>query len=137
MPAQVQQPLRLGAIKKCKRSTAVSCQADLAISLAPVADKLLRPVRSDRQEHQDEMQDESDPTRFLKPFTSAGLQAGPVSGKAGDLIVFDTALFHCGCPALAPFGGKLLRAVCIMSMVPVSISLSSLDNCLPTRLVIR
>ncbi len=65
------------------------------------------------------MKDESDPARFLKPFSAAGLQAGPVSGKAGDLIVFDTALFHCGCPALSPFGGTLLRAVCIMSMAPV------------------
>eukprot|EP01044_Picomonas_judraskeda_P035283 COSAG03_NODE_15019_length_443_cov_3.526163_1_plen_65_part_10 len=41
------------------------------------------------------------------------------AGKAGDLIVFDTALFHCGCPALSPYGGELLRAVCIMSMAPV------------------
>lgn len=86
-------------------------------------------INSDRQEHQEEMQDESDPARFLKPFTAAGLQAGPVSGKAGDLIVFDTALYHCGCPALSPFGSKLLRAVCIMSMAPVRF----LFQIIPTR----
>lgn len=77
-------------------------------------------THADRQEHQDEIQNGSDPARFLKPFTAAGLQAGPVAGKAGDLIVFDTALYHCGCPALSPYGSKLLRAVCIMSMAPVS-----------------
>ena len=92
--------------------------------LAAVANGAPTLVTADRQEHQEEMKDESDPARFLRPFTENGLQAGPVSGKAGDLIVFDTALFHCGCPALSPFGGRLLRAVCIMSMAPVRFSLS-------------
>ena len=49
-----------------------------------------------------------------------GLSAGPVNAKAGDLILFDTATFHAACPATDPGvdSTELLRAICIMSMVP-------------------
>ena len=79
-----------------------------------------------RQEHKQQMEeDEEDEARFLKPFTECGLTAGPIKGTAGDLILFDTALFHGYCPALAPTlgsapegSGGLLRTACIMSMAP-------------------
>lgn len=76
-----------------------------------------------RQEHADQLAEESDPTRFLRPFTECGLAPGPISAQAGDLCIFDTALFHCGCPASdmsspAPGAHGLLRAVTIMSMAP-------------------
>ena len=79
-----------------------------------------------RQEHKQQMEeDEEDEARFLKPFTECGLTAGPIKGTAGDLILFDTGLFHGYCPALAPTlgsapegSGGLLRTACIMSMAP-------------------
>ena len=98
-----------------------------ATAIAPGSHKKekVQFINKYRQEHQEEMQDESDDARFVRPFTECGLTPGPVNGKAGDLIIFDTSLFHCGCPALSPHVASapeasegLLRAVCIMSMAP-------------------
>ena len=82
-------------------------------------------INTYRREHQDELQDETDPARFLRPFTECGLVAGPVVGKAGDLLLFNTALYHGFGPPLAPYmasapadSGGLLRCACIMSMAP-------------------
>ena len=36
----------------------------------------------------------TDPNRFKDPFTSLGLTPAPVSLKAGELLIFNTALFH-------------------------------------------
>eukprot|EP01052_Picozoa_sp_SAG31_P000063 SAG31_NODE_2_length_46263_cov_45.908043_33_plen_232_part_00 len=64
--------------------------------------------------------DVDDVNRHLRPFWNLGLRPGPVSCRAGELCIFDTAMFHSACPATEPgsSGNELLRAICIMSMVP-------------------
>eukprot|EP01052_Picozoa_sp_SAG31_P049688 SAG31_NODE_10996_length_1075_cov_0.922131_3_plen_178_part_01 len=92
------------------------------------------------------------PEEDLESFTEHGLQPAIVNGTAGGkrscltrdpypshrslrqprarltirLILFDTALFHAGCPAEDPTGAgprshgpeHLLRAICVMAMAP-------------------
>ena len=71
-----------------------------------------------RANNQEALADMSDPDRHLKPFWALGIQPGPIQVRAGDLCIFDTALFHSACPATDPYGDELLRAICIMSMAP-------------------
>jgi hypothetical protein len=71
-----------------------------------------------RANNQEALADTSDPDRHLKPFWALGIQPGPIQVRAGDLCIFDTALFHSACPATDPYGDELLRAICIMSMAP-------------------
>lgn len=60
----------------------------------------------------------------LDAFTAFGLTPAILNCKAGDLCLFDTALYHCGCDAADPTGAtgngpdQLLRAICICSMSP-------------------
>ena len=100
---------------------------DAATAIAPGSHKQDKVafINAYRQEHQQEMQDETDPGRYLRPFSRAGLAAGPIVAKAGELVLFDTALFHGYCPPMAPYidsapisSGGLLRCACIMSMAP-------------------
>lgn len=66
------------------------------------------------------------PEEDLLSFTENGMTPGIVNGTAGDLILFDTALFHTGCPAEDPSGtgprssgaDQILRAICVLSMAP-------------------
>jgi hypothetical protein len=68
----------------------------------------------------------SGPEEDLESFTDNGLTPAIVNGTAGDLILFDTALFHTGCPAEDPTGAgprshgadHILRAIFILSMAP-------------------
>ena len=69
-----------------------------------------------RQEHKEQLRDASDPHRHLRPFWDLGIRPGPVNARAGELCIFDTAMYHSACPATEPFGNELLRAICIMSM---------------------
>ena len=66
------------------------------------------------------------PAEDLESFTENGLTPAIVNGTAGDLILFDTALFHTGCPAEDPSGAGSrshgadhpLRSICVLSMAP-------------------
>jgi hypothetical protein len=58
---------------------------------------------------------------FFEPFTELGLTPGVVDARAGDLIIFDTALYHGCCNAEEPFGTDILRTIFIQSMVPVEL----------------
>ena len=66
------------------------------------------------------------PEEDLAAFTEQGLEPAIVNGTAGDLILFDTALYHTGCPAEDPSGtgprsrgaDHILRAIFILSMAP-------------------
>jgi hypothetical protein len=77
-------------------------------------------INAFREKHLSWFEETSDPDRFIRPFHELGLTAGPVSARAGDLLLFDTATFHAACPATDPGAEstELLRAICIMSMVP-------------------
>jgi hypothetical protein len=46
----------------------------------------------------------SKPGDFHEPFTSIGLVPSVTSVKAGDMVIFDTALYHSGCPSEDPSG---------------------------------
>lgn len=60
------------------------------------------------------------PGDFHQPFTSIGLVPSVTNIQAGDMVIFDTALYHSGCPAEDPTGvtghgpEHLLRAIFIM-----------------------
>jgi hypothetical protein len=64
------------------------------------------------------------PEEFLEPFTAQGLQPVVLNNKAGDLVLFDTGMYHAGCHAEDPTGmsnggpAELLRVICILSMAP-------------------
>lgn len=64
------------------------------------------------------------PGDFHEPFTSVGLVPSVTNVKAGDMVIFDTALYHSGCPSEDPSGttghgtDHLLRAIFIMGMTP-------------------
>ena len=99
----------------------------LATAIAPGSHKedKVQAINSYRKEHAEQMKDATDPARFLRPFAEAGLPAGPLLGRAGDLVLFDTATFHGFCPGLAPSiasapagSDGILRCACIMSMAP-------------------
>ena len=77
-------------------------------------------INAFREKHLSWFEETSDPDRFIRPFHELGLTAGPVSARAGDLLLFDTDTFHAACPATDPGAEstELLRAICIMSMVP-------------------
>ena len=100
---------------------------DAATAIAPGSHKRdkVEFINAYREEHQQEMQVETDPARYLRPFSECGLTVGPVVAKAGELVLFDTAMFHGYCPPMAPYigsapvgSGGLLRCACIMSMAP-------------------
>ena len=61
-----------------------------------------------------------DPGEDTAQFLSLGLTPSVTSVKAGDMVIFDTALFHSGCAAEDPTGAAglgsnhLLRAIYIM-----------------------
>ena len=77
-------------------------------------------INAFREKHMSCFEEACDPDRFIRPFHELGLTAGPVNARAGDLLLFDTATFHAACPATDPGAEskELLRAICIMSMVP-------------------
>ena len=58
--------------------------------------------------------------QFFEPFTELGLEPGIIRAKAGDLVIFDTGLYHGCCNAEDPSGDALLRTIFIQSMVPVA-----------------
>ena len=65
-----------------------------------------------------------EPDEDSEQFTSLGLTPCVTNVKAGDMMIFDTALFHAGCAAADPTGAtgngtdQLLRAIYIMGMTP-------------------
>jgi hypothetical protein len=73
---------------------------------------------------------EGEPDEDAEQFTSLGLTPCVTNVKAGDMVIFDTALFHAGCAAADPTGvtgngtDQLLRAVYIMGMTPTRLKTS-------------
>ena len=60
---------------------------------------------------------------YVEQYTSIGLQPAILNVKAGDLVFFDTALYHGVCHAEDPVANgpnELLRAIFIQSMVPAA-----------------
>ena len=58
---------------------------------------------------------------YVEQYTSIGLQPAILNVEAGDLVFFDTALYHGVCHAEDPVANgpnELLRAIFIQSMVP-------------------
>ncbi len=64
------------------------------------------------------------PEEDVEQYTSLGLTPRVTNVRAGDMVIFDTALFHAGCAAADPSGAsgngtdQLLRAIYIMGMTP-------------------
>ena len=60
----------------------------------------------------------------MEQYTSIGLTPCVTNVIAGDLVLFDTAMYHAGCAAEDPSGlsshgpDHLLRAIMILSMAP-------------------
>gem|GEM_PF-2012434 len=73
---------------------------------------------------------EGEPDEDAEQFTSLGLTPCVTNVKAGDMVIFDTALFHAGCAAADPTGvtgngtDQLLRAIYIMGMTPTRLKTS-------------
>ena len=68
-----------------------------------------------------ESMEDDEQRNFTDAYTAIGLQPGILNAKAGDLIFFDTALYHGVCHAEDPVANgpnELLRAIFIQSMVP-------------------
>ena len=69
-------------------------------------------------------QGEGRPEEAMEQYTSIGLSPCVTNVIAGDLVLFDTAMYHAGCPAEDPSGlsshgpDHLLRAIMILSMAP-------------------
>ena len=69
-------------------------------------------------------QGDGKPEEDLEQYTKIGLTPCVTNITAGDLVMFDTGMFHEGCPAEDPTGmsshgpNHLLRAICILSMAP-------------------
>lgn len=67
---------------------------------------------------------EGKPDEDVAQYTELGLTPYVTNIKAGDMVIFDTALFHAGCAAADPTGAtgngsdQLLRAIYIMGMTP-------------------
>ena len=59
-----------------------------------------------------------DPYRYHRVFTECGLTPSPVKLEGGDIMIINTKLFHCGCPALNMNTDHLLRVLSVISMVP-------------------
>jgi hypothetical protein len=67
------------------------------MAACPGSHHKVQEINSYRRNHQEDMKDESDSARFLKPFTSCGLTAGPVNAAMGlNDIFLQAALFHNG-----------------------------------------
>lgn len=64
------------------------------------------------------------PNEDVEQYTALGLTPCVTNIRAGDMVIFDTALFHAGCAASDPSGAsgngtdQLLRAIYIMGMTP-------------------
>ncbi len=64
------------------------------------------------------------PDEDVEQYTALGLTPSVSNVRAGDMVIFDTALYHSGCAAADPTGAtgngtnQLLRAIYIMGMTP-------------------
>tara|TARA_B100000676_G_scaffold307134_1_gene364892 strand:- start:135 stop:1067 length:933 start_codon:yes stop_codon:yes gene_type:complete len=64
------------------------------------------------------------PNEDVSQYSELGLTPCVTNVRAGDMVIFDTALFHSGCAAADPTGATghgtdhLLRAIYIMGMTP-------------------
>ncbi|MDA1298872.1 MAG: phytanoyl-CoA dioxygenase family protein [Proteobacteria bacterium] len=64
------------------------------------------------------------PDEDVEQYTDLGLTPWVTNIRAGDMVIFDTALYHAGCAAADPTGAsgngtdQLLRAIYIMGMTP-------------------
>ena len=67
---------------------------------------------------------EGKPDEDVEQYTALGLTPCVTNVRAGDMVIFDTALYHSGCAAADPTGAsgngtdQLLRAIYIMGMTP-------------------
>ena len=67
---------------------------------------------------------QGEPDEDVEQYTALGLTPAVTNIRAGDMVIFDTALFHAGCAAADPTGAsgngtdQLLRAIYIMGMTP-------------------
>ena len=69
-------------------------------------------------ENKDTLINSIDPYRYHRIFTECGLIPSPVKLQGGDIMIINTKLFHCGCPALNMNNNNLLRVLSVVSMVP-------------------
>ncbi|MEM7366608.1 MAG: phytanoyl-CoA dioxygenase family protein, partial [Pseudomonadota bacterium] len=82
------------------------------------------PVRSKKWWLNRKWIGEGKPDEDVEQYTALGLTPSVTNIKAGDMVIFDTALFHAGCAAADPTGAtgngtdQLLRAIYIMGMTP-------------------
>ena len=82
------------------------------------------PVRSKKWWLNRKWIGEGKPDEDVAQYTELGLTPYVTNIKAGDMVIFDTALFHAGCAAADPTGAtgngsdQLLRAIYIMGMTP-------------------
>ena len=86
----------------------------------PEAVAAIQSYREEKGVDWDSMEDDEQ-RNFTDAYTAIGLQPGILNAKAGDLIFFDTALYHGVCHAEDPVANgpnELLRAIFIQSMVP-------------------
>jgi len=74
---------------------------------------------------------EGTPNEDAAQYTDLGLTPCVTNVKAGDMVIFDTALYHAGCAAADPTGASgngtdhLLRAIYIMGMTPTRLKTPS------------
>ncbi len=70
------------------------------------------------------------PDEDVEQYTALGLTPSVTNVRAGDMVIFDTALYHSGCAAADPSGAsgngtdQLLRAIYIMGMTPTRLKTS-------------